>query len=315
MRLAVSVSCPVFALPGHSSRTVTSCRLATGVTTLAMRALKVLACPATGVANSGSRSSGKMQRGMEGSITMSDHEGMKPRLLLVEDDSVSCSFMVAALQALPAEVDAAGSMRTALGRQDVYDLWLLDANLPDGRGWDLLAQLRARFPATPALAHTADDSPALHAQLLAAGFDQVLVKPLTAVQLRQAAGLLLGLVPGERFRVGETRGGAAAVPLWDQATALAALNGNQEHVATLRRMFLEELPRQHDEIHDALRTGNPDAAKKVLHQLKASSGFVGAMRVNAAAGLLEKSLPDAGMLADFSIAVRDTQTSGGAQGA
>jgi DNA-binding response OmpR family regulator len=215
--------------------------------------------------------------------------------------------MAAALQALPAEVDTAASMRTALAHEGTYDLWLLDANLPDGSGTDLLAELRARFPATPALAHTADDSPALRARLLAAGFDQVLVKPLTAAQLRQTAGRLLGLSP-DQAGVGEADK-PKAFPLWDQAAALAALNGNQEHVATLRRMFLEELARQHGEIHDALQAGNPEAAKKVLHQLKASSGFVGAMRLNAAAASLEKSLSDAATLADFSIAVRDTRSS------
>lgn len=252
-----------------------------------------------------------MRRDMEGSITMSENQGMKPRLLLVEDDSVSCSFMAAALQALPAEVDTAASLRAALAHENVYDLWLLDANLPDGSGTHLLADLRARFPTTPALAHTADDSPALRAQLLAAGFDQVLVKPLTAIQLRQAAGRLLGLSPGQP-RTGEATDDSKAFPLWDQAAALAALNGNQEHVATLRRMFLDELPKQHDEIRDTLQAGNLEAAKRVLHQLKASSGFVGAMRLNAAAARLEKSLSDAGTLADFSIAVRDTRSSGGA---
>jgi CheY-like chemotaxis protein len=246
---------------------------------------------------------------MEGSITMSQQQGMKFRLLLVEDDSISCGFMAAALQALPAEVDTAASVRAALEAEGVYDLWLLDANLPDGSGPDLLARLRARFPATPALAHTADDSPALHSSLLAAGFDQVVLKPVTSMGLRQAAGRLLGLASGERLRVRETRGTEQALPLWDQATALAALNGNQQHVATLRRMFLEELPGQHDDIHSALRTGKPDAAKKVLHQLKASSGFVGAMRLNAAAAALERALSDAEGLADFSLVVRDTRAS------
>ncbi len=255
-----------------------------------------------------------MRQGMEGSITMSDHKGMKPRLLLVEDDSVSCSFMVAVLQALPAEIDAAGSVTTALDQKGFYDLWLLDANLPDGSGVELLGQLRARFPATPALAHTADDSLALHAQLRAAGFDEVLVKPFTALQLRQTVERLLRPVPGDSLRAGDADGSSAAFPLWDQATALAALNGNEEHVATLRRMFLEELGRQHDEIQASLQNGSQEVAKKVLHQLKASSGFVGAMRLNATAALLEKSLSDAGTLAYFSMTVRDTQSSGNESG-
>ena len=233
---------------------------------------------------------------------------MKPRLLLVEDDSVSCSFMAAALQGLPAEVDAVGSISAALALDGVHDLWLLDVNLPDGRGIDLLAKLRTRFSTTPALAHTADDSPTLNAQLIAAGFEEVLVKPLPVVQLQQAARRWLGLASGERLHVGETGNSFAALPLWDQATALAALNGNHEHIATLRQMFLEELVRQHGEITAALQAGNEQDAKKVLHQLKASSGFVGALRLNATAMLLEKSLSDARTLENFSMAVRDTRS-------
>lgn len=237
---------------------------------------------------------------------MSYNEGMKPRLLLVEDDSISCSFMAAALQALPAEVDAADSLRTALAQAPVYDLWLVDVNLPDGRGVDLLAQLRTRFPDTPALAHTADDSPALRTQLLAAGFDDVVVKPLTAGQLRQAAARALGLQSRARLPVAESADSPMEFPLWDPAAALAALNGNQEHVATLRRMFLEELARQHDEIQESLRAGGHDIARQVLHQLKASSGFVGAMRLQAAAAILEKSPADPRALEEFSATVRDT---------
>ena len=117
---------------------------------------------------------------------MSGQVEMKPRLLLVEDDAISCSFMRAALEALPAEVDAVDSMAAALALPGDHALWLLDVNLPDGSGTDLLWKLRSRFPGTPALAHTADDSSRLHAELRAAGFNDVLVKPLSAAQLQQA---------------------------------------------------------------------------------------------------------------------------------
>ena len=169
-----------------------------------------------------------------------------------------------------------------------------------------MAQLRARSPFTPALAHTADDSSDLHTRLRAAGFDEVLVKPLTAVRLRKAVERLLGRGPGYLLHAEATGSAPAEFPLWDQATALAALNGNQEHVATLRRMFIEELGRQHDEIHESLRLDKQDAARQVLHQLKASSGFVGAMRLQAAAAALERSPRDARSLEEFSDTVRDT---------
>ena len=243
---------------------------------------------------------------------MSNDQGMKPRLLLVEDDAVSRSFMTAALEALPAQVDLADTMATALAMEGCHQLWLLDANLADGSGIDLLGKLRARFPGIPALAHTADHSPALHAQLLATGFDDVLTKPLTAAQLQQAVARLLHASSGQSLQLRVQEGGRAflVLPLWDQATALAALNGNQEHVATLRGMFLDELGRQHEQILSALHSANFEGARHVLHQLKASSGFVGALRLNAAAAALEKSLADAAALERFSRTVHDTQTAG-----
>lgn len=241
---------------------------------------------------------------------MSNDQGMKPRLLLVEDDAVSGSFMAAALEALPAQVDLADSMAAALAMENKHQLWLLDANLPDGSGIDLLGILRSRSHGTPALAHTADHSPDLHAQLLAAGFDDVLVKPLTAAQLQQAVTRLLDNTPARPLRVQEVSVDFHVLPLWDQATALAALNGNQEHVATLRGMFLDELGRQHGQILSALHSANLEGARHVLHQLKASSGFVGAMRLNAAASALEKSLTDAAALERFSMTVHETRAAG-----
>ena len=239
---------------------------------------------------------------------MSEHGEMKPRLLLVEDDAISCSFMVAALEALPAQVEAAASMAGALERQGRHDLWLLDVNLPDGSGIELLGKLRARQHPAPALAHTADDSPALRAELLAAGFDDVLVKPLTALQLQEAVCRQLGLAHPSAARIAEACDASLILPVWDQATALAALNGNQEHVITLRDLFLAELDRQHDGIIAALQAGQHEAARKTLHQLKASSGFVGALRLNRAARELERSPGDPATLEHFSACVRETRS-------
>ena len=240
---------------------------------------------------------------------MSHDQGMKPRLLLVEDDPTSRHFLQATLETLPAQVDIAESLASALEIESGHDLWLLDANLPDGSGIDVLRALRLRSPSVPALAHTADDSPALHTLLLAAGFADVLVKPLGAAQLLGAARRALGDTRGARLRVSEPAA-SPSLPLWDERTALAALNGNVEHVATLRKLFLDELMRQQEKIVLSLERGDEATARHELHQLKASSGFVGALRLNAAAARLEKALADAEAVAAFTATVRDTFSSG-----
>jgi HPt (histidine-containing phosphotransfer) domain-containing protein len=83
-----------------------------------------------------------------------------------------------------------------------------------------------------------------------------------------------------------------------------------EHVATLRKLFLDELMRQQEKIVLSLERGDEATARHELHQLKASSGFVGALRLNAAAARLEKALADAGAVAAFTATVGDTFSSG-----
>ena len=58
---------------------------------------------------------------------------MKPRILLVEDDAVSRAFLAAAAEGLPATIDAVDSCAAARAVQAHGDLWLIDANLPDGK--------------------------------------------------------------------------------------------------------------------------------------------------------------------------------------
>ncbi|WP_454831515.1 Hpt domain-containing response regulator [Pseudoxanthomonas wuyuanensis] len=216
---------------------------------------------------------------------------MKPRLLLVEDDPISSRFLAAVLQALPADVDTATDCAAALAYDGRYALWLIDANLPDGSGSDLLARLRQRSPATPGIAHTADGSAWLHQQLLAAGFAQVLVKPLTAQALQTAVRDALS---GNAGRTAAAASAAAASDAdagasadWDDETALRALHGNAQHVGQLRDLFLAELPSVRTQIADAWDSGDFAGLQAALHRLRASCGFVGAARLAAAVQRLQ----------------------------
>lgn len=207
-----------------------------------------------------------------------------PRLLLVEDDPVSAAFLRDAAATLPARVDVAGSLAEARAlAAEPHDLLLVDANLPDGSGPALLRALRDAGIATPALAHTADADPALHARLRAAGFVDVLVKPLGASGLRAA---LRARLPGW----------TATRPDWDDAAALAAVGGQQAHVDALRGLFLKELPAQRERIEAAATAGDETAIRVELHRLAASCGFVGAARLADAVRALQVAPLDAGAL-------------------
>ncbi|MBB5884128.1 DNA-binding response OmpR family regulator [Xanthomonas sp. F1] len=200
------------------------------------------------------------------------------RLLLVEDDPISRAFFDATLQALPAQVDLADSVASALAlaraQTQAHDLWLIDANLPDGSGSDLLRQLQRQRTGTLGLAHTADASAAVRAQLLDAGFADVLLKPLSSERLLQSVRRLLA-----RGRLGATHGAAEPTLDWDETTALAALNGERAHLIALRELFLAELPGTRDAVASALQLSDDQAVRNHLHRLQASCGFVGAARL------------------------------------
>lgn len=225
--------------------------------------------------------------------------------MLVEDDPVSRSFLAAAAEAFPARVDIADSVASAfaLATGNDHALWLIDAQLPDGSGAALLARLRLEGLSTPALAHTASQDPADLDALAQAGFVGVLVKPLSSSELQAGIGRALA-----RSRIAErlTPLPSAAGLLWDDAAALASMNGNREHVASLRKLFLAELPAQSDSVLKALQRGDRVAASELLHRLKASCGFVGAVGLKSAVQSLDSELDDSTRIDAFALAVDQT---------
>lgn len=214
--------------------------------------------------------------------------GALPSILLVEDDPTTLAFLCVIVEALPARVDTATRVSEALQRAQAqaYTLWLVDANLPDGSGIELLEALRAQHPHTPALAHTAARARSELDPLLAAGFAEVLVKPVDTAHWQETIRRHLGDAAADPAPVGNTAQPASdAAAIWDDEAAATALGGNRAHVEALRGLFLAELPSQ----LNALRNGDAGARRAQLHRLRASCAFVGAARLDAAVRALHEA--------------------------
>jgi CheY-like chemotaxis protein len=217
-----------------------------------------------------------------------------PRVLLVEDDTISQLYFRAVLESLPTTVDTVATRACALARaaDTRHDLWLIDLSLPDGSGTDLLRQLRERWPEPPpALAHTADADPGVRGPALQAGFRDVLVKPLATADLASAVRAALAEAGG--------------LPDWDNAAAAAALNNDPANVQALRRLFLEELPSTCAEVLASAHAGDTTALRARLHRLQAGCGLVGARRLGAAVESLRLSPESGAALARFDEAAHD----------
>lgn len=101
------------------------------------------------------------------------------RLLLVEDAHDMAEAILIRLGRSGVACDLAGSVDEAQGFLDVqrYDVIVLDINLPDGLGTEILADLRARGDRTPVLMLTALFSVDDRVSALNLGADDYLVKP------------------------------------------------------------------------------------------------------------------------------------------
>jgi len=199
---------------------------------------------------------------------------MNPTVLLVEDDPTTRAFLHAVTRALDVDIDLAASMQEALrlAHSTCYNVFLLDAHLPDGSGTELLKQLRRMYPEIPALAHTAVTDPAELQHLRDAGFDAAISKPVSAENWQKTLSALL------------TPASPSTIPLWDDTAALKILGGNPGDLKALRELFVHELPDQINILERAHAHHDNTAIQSELHRLRASCGFVGAARLTAAIG-------------------------------
>jgi HPt (histidine-containing phosphotransfer) domain-containing protein len=104
---------------------------------------------------------------------------------------------------------------------------------------------------------------------------------------------------------------AAVLPIWDDAVALRALNGNAAHVAAMRGLFLQELDATATRMTAAVAAGDVAALGEDLHRLRAACGFVGAARLAAAVDALREAPMSSAALAQFDKAARDTLSAAG----
>ena len=107
------------------------------------------------------------------------------RILLVEDEDKVSRFIERGLKAELHVVDLAADGATALYQlQDfTYDIVILDLNLPDMPGNDVLAAMRRKGLATPVLVLTARAGIAAKVESFDLGADDYLTKPFSFTEL------------------------------------------------------------------------------------------------------------------------------------
>lgn len=107
-------------------------------------------------------------------------------IFLLEDDETLGRGIAMALTGPETSVVCRSSLAKARETlaEDRFDLLILDVNLPDGSGLDLLRQIRAGGAPTPVILLTANDLELDEVTGLEAGADDYITKPFTLAVLR-----------------------------------------------------------------------------------------------------------------------------------
>jgi PAS domain S-box-containing protein len=206
-------------------------------------------------------------------------------VLIVEDNPVNQRVAAAQLRRLGCDVDVAADGLEAVEAvtRRRYDIVFMDCQMPGVDGFDATREIRRREGQgshVPVIAMTANALRGDRERCLAAGMTDYLAKPVGTEGLRRIIERY-----GRAPREGDAAAGTAVVPRREATVVdpetlsrLKALeaDGLPGFVAGLARDFDEGFAERFGEMEAAVRDGDPAALRTAAHNLKGSSGILGA---------------------------------------
>jgi two-component system, sensor histidine kinase and response regulator len=216
------------------------------------------------------------------------HDVAQKRVLLVEDNVVNQKVAVGLLTRRGHAVTVAGDGQHALDllAGGPFDVVLMDVQMPVMGGLEATIAIREREKSSGEhvriVAMTAHALNGDRERCLAAGMDGYLPKPIEPEMLYAVVEETIGdprpEKPAPRFD--ET--------VIDEAALRHRVAGDEDLLATVVRMFLDDCPVRLAAIKTAVMRRDPEAVRTTAHALKGAAGNLGAVGLFEAASTLER---------------------------
>jgi CheY-like chemotaxis protein/HPt (histidine-containing phosphotransfer) domain-containing protein len=223
----------------------------------------------------GAKQPKKVESGMSTLQTLHISEG-KLHILLTEDNPINQRLAVRVLEKRGHTVEVAvnGKQAVDLLAEKLFDVVLMDVQMPEMNGFDATAIIRHREQATgahtPIIAMTAYAMKGDRERCLAAGMDAYVSKPLQIEELLQA---IERLVSGSTTVEAEMSAAAATVAGFDFSAFIARADGDIELAHKLVEIFLGDCPHLLSVIREAVNCGDSKALECAAHSLKGVVGY------------------------------------------
>jgi CheY-like chemotaxis protein len=215
------------------------------------------------------------------------------RILIAEDNRINQRVAISLVEHLGHTTALAASGREAVSlcAAEPFDLVLMDVQMPEMDGFTATARIREAESVTgthiPILAVTAHAMQGDRERCLAAGMDGYVTKPLTSGQLAEA---IHGFFPGEASAPPPLPESAADPhPVWDAADTLARLEADEDLLAELLEIFLDEGPRHLAALRAAIADHDPRATARLAHSLRGQLSYFGVAEASSLARHIEEA--------------------------
>jgi PAS domain S-box-containing protein len=213
----------------------------------------------------------------------------KLQILLVEDNPVNQQVAARLLEKRGHMVTVASNGSEALPflKQSRFDLCLMDVQMPVMDGFEATVAIRKEEALSgrhlPIIAMTAHAMQGDRERCLAVGMDAYISKPIQGDELIEMVEGTAGSPSPQKTRTTESDA------VFDRAEALGRLQGDQELLADLAELFLEDSPGKMADIRKSIEGKDLTGLERAAHSLKGSVGTFGARQAFDAAFALEKT--------------------------
>ena len=223
------------------------------------------------------------------------------RVLLVEDNAINQEVALAQLRQYGLDVVLAenGAQAVRLMSQQIFDLVLMDIQMPVMDGYEATRQLRSQGHTLPVIALTAAAMIEDQRKALASGMNDHLGKPIDTQELQRLLHKWLGKHSVGQVEIASAISGDNPVvePLFNREAGLALLAGDQSLQKELLGNFIRQVETDFVPLVEQLRSlkaGSPPeafgAVWPLVHTLKGVSGNLALERLTSITALIDAPL-------------------------
>jgi signal transduction histidine kinase/DNA-binding response OmpR family regulator len=257
------------------------------------------------------------------SHSLSEVRHSQARILVVDDNATNQQVAFSILKKMGFHADMVGNGKEAIKALEYinYDLVFMDVQMPEMDGYEATAQIRSLESAVcnhlvPVIAMTAHAMKGDRERCLEAGMNDYLTKPVTGHRMSE---ILLKWLPSlgqartlspeaesntdaavsdesefmqNKDAVIDCRCVTESPQIFDRKTFHEVTLDDTELAAKLVAVFLDDMPKQLDELRMSLVRKDLAAVKVQAHKIKGATANVGGMMLSTTAHRMEKAVQE-----------------------